>query len=226
MLSARSTITLALAVSLGALPLAACTGQATPSATTSAATSAATSATTSATFDVASWKTLGDALATATDTPSWGYDEKTFVCLFQAGSSYAKVVCEEREGLDDKLGTLNSDQGADAAKQLAQAIGDLPIKSARDITPELLGSAELEALKGKTGQQLVDEGFVFESYNMYGGEQTGVSFGKGSFSYLVTLGTQTSEQEADKGELTQAVLDAKVVEAQSTSFSNAAFSAE
>ena len=220
MLSARSTITLALAVSLGALPLAACTGQATPSATTSAATSAATSATTSATFDVASWKTLGDALATATDTPSWGYDEKTFVCLFQAGSSYAKVICEEREGLDDKLGTLNSDQGADAAKQLAQAIGDLPIKSARDITPELL------ALKGKTGQQLVDEGFVFESYNMYGGEQTGVSFGKGSFSYLVTLGTQTSEQEADKGELTQAVLDAKVVEAQSTSFSNAAFSAE
>jgi len=216
----RRSAAIALSLALATAPLAACAGQAAPTSP-SATTSAATSGTTSAALDVASWKTLGDAVAHATDSPSYADDGSVFVCAFKAGDRFARVVCEPQEGLDSRLAPLDISSST-YVKDFAQAMGDLKLQKAEDVTSQLLSQQQLDALVGKTLQELLDEGFVFESYFMYGGEQTGAQLGKDCFSYTLTFDAKVSEAEAEAGQATPALLGGKMVEGQYTGFSNAA----
>lgn len=187
--------------------LAACAGQ--PSASSGAAASSepaaasdagapAGAAGAAAPVDVSGWKTLGDAYAVATDMPSYSYNDSNWVSMFRAGDSVIRVVAKMQPGVGDKLYELEFED-PDYNQKLIDMVGALELTSAEDVTAKQLDQSAVEALVGKTGQELMDEGFQFESYFLYGGEQTGASMGKDYFSYEFTFDTMTSEDSTEDG---------------------------
>ena len=52
---------------------------------------------------------------------------------------------------------------------------------------------------GKSGQDLVNDGFAFESYWMYGGDETGAVMAKGLLAYNVTFDVSIPDEKADDG---------------------------
>lgn len=192
----KQLVTLAMAATLGIMPLAACAG--TGSATADDASSPAT-ATQTAPLDATSWTTLGDALANAdNEFISYSHNDTYFVCVFHAGDSRIRLVGEMDPSIELSFADLDIDAD-DYNKQFAGIVGDLKLLSAEDITDQALSQEELNALVGKTGQELLDEGFVFEDYYFYGGEETGANFGKECFAYNITFDTHIDESQTEDG---------------------------
>ena len=198
--------TLTVTFALAALPLTACGGSASTDTGTDEPSPAATQTTE---VDPSSWATLSDAFASADpSTLNYGYDDDTFVCVFQIGDAYYRTVAKMVDEVHE---------------QFAATVGELEILEAADITDELMSQEDIEQYVGKTGQDLVDAGFIFSNYIMYGGEETGADLDKGSFAYSFIFDTQVSEEQADSDSEGSLILGATVVEAQSNgNLSNAA----
>ncbi len=211
---------LTIALALAALPLSACGNAA---STDGGASEPAPAASQDAPIDVSSWTTLRDALSVAdTNDLSYGYDGNYFVCVFNSGTSTIRAVGKCQPGIDGAFADL--DMGADDyLEKVTEIVGDFELVEAADITDELMSQEDVEQYVGKTGQELVDAGFVFSYYNMYGGEQTGADMDNGYYSYSFTFDTQVSEEQAETDSEGSLILDAVVVEAQSLgNLSNAA----
>ena len=196
----------ALACALAVAPLAACTSASTDSGSESGSAEQASG------VDTSSWKTLGDALAAATEDPSYAYDENYFIAEIHVNDSVVRVVAKSsQEGIEK---TYDLDFAAEDYHEKFDAIvGEFEIVSAEDITSDQLSQAEMDALVGKTGKELVDDGFKFESYVLYGGEGgSAANMGKGYFTYMVSFDGNVSEDQAEDGG--EAIMDAKVTEVQ------------
>lgn len=219
----KITASTALVLTLGVLLLVGCSGQQAASSSIATAASQASapaeSSISAATIDTSAWKTLGDALANATTVPNAGWDDTYYLCDFEIGESTIHAVAKMAPGVSEKIGELDFED-KDYSTKLKQVVGGLELVSAEDITSYKLDRAAMDALVGRTGQELFDDGFVFEGYFMYGGENTGATLAKDYFSYGVTFDTSIPESSAeDEG---ASIKDAKVlaVERQGTSNSS------
>lgn len=164
-----------------------------------------------ASVDSSAWKTLGDALVAQTSSMESGWDDNYYVNVFEAGASYYRVVAKMDAEASKRMDEVDW-IADDVDWQIQDAVGGLPLVSVEDITDERLSQEELDGLVGKTGQELVDAGFVFQDYYMYGGEETGANFAKGPFCYMLTFGTSIAEKDtSDEG---ASVMGAKVTEAE------------
>lgn len=203
---------LAVTLALAAIPLAGC-GSNTSSDQGAAEPSPAAAASQGTSIDTSSWKTMRDALAIAdSDDISYGYDDKTFLCVFRSGEAYIRTRAEMQPEVQEKIYDLNMDDD-DYRKKFMETIGDLELAEATDISSELMSQEDLEQYVGKTGQDLMDAGLTFASYFLYGGDQTGAEMDKGNFTYSIIFDAQISEEQTeDEG---ASITDAKVVEVQS-----------
>ena len=169
--------------------------------------------------DIAGWKTMGDALACATDSFSYGLSDTTFIACFQAGDAYIRAIGTMTADIAGKLSDLDP-LADDRDTQRIALCREVPLASAEDITDQALSEKDLKALEGKTGRELLASGFSFDNYTMTGGDQTGVSLAKGYFEYFVIFAVATpTEQADDEG---AAIMDAKVAQIQMSGFSVAA----
>lgn len=214
--TSKSALVVALVLALSVTPLVACGSK--PSTESGDAGSSAP-ATASAAVDTSSWKTLSDALATQTESMSSSWDTKHYVTVFKAGDSYVRVVVELTDEESKKMEAVDWSQD-DVSKQIEKAAGSAKIVTAEDITAEILDQNTLNTLIGKTGKELVDDGWVFESYFMYGGEQTGATMSKGNFGYNVTFDVTTPDSATEDGGAS--IMDAPVIEIGFSGASNAA----
>ena len=206
---AAAAITLALATA----PLAACsTGQNGNDASSSASTTQTT------TTDTSSWKTVGD--VPVLDGPySWGYDDAKFICVFESNGTYYRIIVRLDDEANKRIEQIDWEKG-EVERQTLDAISGLPVESIEDLSADMVSQEELDALVGKTGQDLVDEGYVFESYYMYGGEETGATFCKGCLAYTFTFDASITEDETE--DAGQSVMDAHVLSAEPAGAANAA----
>ena len=212
---------LAIVLSLVCAMLSACGGQPQQSGSSAAASASSSgqSSVAAASVDVAGWKTLGDVLSVATGNPAAGFDGTTYVAVFEVGDSFVRVLAKMDAAKGEKVFELDS-SADDRFKQLADLIGDVEIESAEDITTDRIGQPDLDAYVGKTGQNLIDDGFTFADYYMYGGDETGAMMDKGYFSYGVVFDMQVSESRiGDEG---AAIKDATVKSISYMSIANAA----
>lgn len=206
-------LAIALAMSLCVLPLAACSGQ-------SDSGSSQGGGGETATLDPSSWTTLGDALANQTELLAAGNNDKTYIIVFAAGDETYRAVAQMKPDTEKALEGLEFFNPDDTQK-IVDALSGLELVSAEEISSTRLSDDEIQSYVGKTGQDLVDNGFKFESYFMYGGDQTGASMGNGYYSYEFTFDTQVAEDKTD--DEGAAILSAKIVEAQNMgNLSNAA----
>ena len=209
----KKLITLALTLAISCLMLSAC-GSQQPASSNSAASgqpsssaAASQSAVPEATVNIENMKTLADVLAVTTQHPSNSFNESTYVGIFVAGDTYLRVVLDIDAALSNKLNSL-SFMSDNYLARLGDAAGNIKIKSIEDITSGKLSDDAMAAYVGKTYQDLINDGFTFSDYYLYGGEDTGASMDKGYFSYGVMFDAETSEDHVDDGGAS--IKDAKI----------------
>lgn len=217
----KRTAAAAFCLAMAAAPLAGCSGQTDEAGDPAAQESTQTVADTKP----SEWKTLGDAFAARTEPMGSAYDEKNYMAIFKTGEdTYAHVVAEMTKDVYAKVDAIDWTK-PDAEKKIEKEISVLKLTTSEDVTDQKVPQEELDALVGKTGKELVDAGWIFASYEMYGGdEQTIASFEKGPFSYSFTFDVSTAEGDSsDEG---ASIMDAKVTEVQFSSSANSALELE
>lgn len=195
-----NAIAIMLALSLCIAPLTACGGQ---SQTTDAESATSEQASTGTTQlpDLSSWKTLGDALAYDDGTnSSASWDESHYLTMFDIGDSTVFVVAKMDAQTYDAYSQISA-ADENYEQETRDCLGGLELVSAEDVTSLRLDRGTLDTYVGKTGQDLFDDGFDFEDYWGYGGDETGVTMAKGLFAYNVTFDAHVDEEQvSDEGE--------------------------
>lgn len=186
-------VVLAVVLVLSAALLCGCASQEASSGEGSASQSAQASA-----VEVSSWKTVGDALAMRTAAISSSWDDKHYVNVFQAGDSYYRIVADVDDEANKKAEAVDWSRD-DVDKQNEEAFSGLALTSAEDITSDMIAQDELDAFVGKTGKDVADAGYKFASYFMTGGDETGVQYDKGYFSYVFVFDASVAEEGPDDG---------------------------
>lgn len=147
--------------------------------------------------DFNTWTTLGDAFAAATYDPSYGYDENYYLGTIPVNDRTIYVIARMTPELYNSFNDAFGDVAAGEA-----AISAVAIEYKEDITDKLMTQEQLDSFVGKTGQELLDAGFVFQSYTMYGAEETMATYDNGFYSYEFTFPVKTDDAtaETDEGE--------------------------
>lgn len=168
--------------------------ESTSAPTTSAGQPEASSA--AASTDVSSWKTLGDALAAASGNPGSTFDDNHYVAVYAVGDKLIRVVAKMKPGMYNTISSLDM-LADDYLKKLADHAGDLELESVEDITANKLSQDELNVYIGKTGQDLINDGFKFSNYYYYGGNETGAAMDKGYLCYGVTFNVGVPDNQPE-----------------------------
>ena len=193
----RRTFAIAAAAALAlclAAPLAACSGTSGGDAPSQDGGGQAAGS-----FDIASCSTLGDLLA-AGENNSSSWSDTHYLCVVDVDGQPIRAVVELTPEASEQFNALDF-VDPDYDQKLLEILGPLPLLEIEDLSSERLSDDEMQALIGKTGQELLDDGFACVAFTMYGGEQTIADMDKGSCQYWVTFdGTITEAQaEADDG---------------------------
>ena len=190
----KRAVVAALCLALSATPLTACSGQKASDVTDEGASAS----TEQAAIDPSSWKTLGDALATQTEPMSSAWDDDYYVAMFRAGDSVIRVVAKIDKEVSDKIDEVDWME-EDVVQKLIEVAGTCELVTAEDLTDKILSQDELDQLVGKTGQDLVDDGWTFAYYYMYGWDETAAAFEKDDLAYAVTFNVTLADDATEDG---------------------------
>ena len=213
---AMTRVAWALTLGLVVMPLAACSGQG-----ASGGQSAAEDTTTEETVavDVASLKTLGDVMAIEGEGQSSAWNEEHYIYVTNANGAPLRAVVDLTPEIYSQIEELDF-LDEDYDQKLTDIIGGLELASLDDYSDQVPSQEELDALVGKTGQELVDDGFTFSTLTMYGGDETVAEFEKDAFRYEVTFdGTVDGDADGFDGSV---VAELTVASASFAGLSNAA----
>jgi hypothetical protein len=192
----KTLITAALLFTLSAALMAGCSSQ--PAASSSASENEST-ATQATGVDTSSWKTMADALAVG-DSKSAMWNDKYYVCgIGNDNGALFRVVAEVTPDFEEKYFAVDPSD-ADYDKKQNEIVGTLKVVSVEDLTPKVLGKDVLDAYVGKTGQDVIGDGFTFVSYSMYGGDETMAAMDKDNISYNVTFDGTVPDDKDDNGD--------------------------
>ena len=136
--------------------------------------------------ELTQWKTLGDVWAF--ESPSYGCEESRYIRLFTVDGLYYRADAALTEEQFQQL--MDIDIFDPEAEQKTKAlVAQLPIAHLYALSDVLLSQSEMDALVGKTGQELLDMGFVPEgSYGFSEAEKLSwAELGKGPFAYEVNF---------------------------------------
>lgn len=180
---AMTRVAWALTLGLVVMPLAACSGQG-----ASGDQSAAEDTTTEETVavDVSSLKTLGDVMGIESEGQSSTWNEEHYVYVTTANGAPLRAVVDLTPEIYSQIEELDFlDEEYD--QKLNDIIGGLELVSLDDYSDRLPSQEEMDALVGKTAQELLDDGYIFFGLTYYGGEETVGQFDKDDFRYEITL---------------------------------------
>lgn len=196
----RSTVAAGLALALATVPLTGCLGGKDKADDRQQETKEAVDGAVQEDeeVDIASWKTLADAFAASAGDPSYGYDENHYVAVLTVGERSVHVVATMTPEVFEAVSDIDITQDGYQDK-MSEALSPLVVESATDITDEAIPQEELDALIGKTGQEIMDAGFSFSSYMAYGGDETTAIFDKGYYAYEFTFPVRVAEDATEDG---------------------------
>jgi hypothetical protein len=143
-------------------------------------------------FDFEAVETIGDLMALDLDNSQWGTNDKDFVYGFELGGSYYRFKAEMTQEQYDALN--NVDFSADDAQEQQDAIiSEFVITDRQQLDDQILSQEELDALVGKTGQELIDDGWTpGYGYNL---ENNEFWLFYGPFCYTVVFDGEFKEDE-------------------------------
>ena len=151
-------------------------------------------------------KTFGDVMALDTEELQSAVGGGYVVYAFKYGDTYYRAKSAISEDVEQKYMDVDIFQEGYEKKQ-QKIIKNIEIDEMEDLSDQMLSQDELDALAGKTGQELVDEGWLFNGgHNL---ENMEFWMGYGPFNYSVFFDGEVAESdyetfddEADTRELT------------------------
>lgn len=128
------------------------------------------------------FKTLKDAFAY--EFLASGSTGELYIYVFAAEGAYYRVDADIPAQVNEQMGALDVFDAAYKEKEQA-IIGDLPVKKVYALSEVLLSQEDLNALGGKTGQELTDMGFVPQGSFQFADDGVTFYLVKGPFEYEV-----------------------------------------
>lgn len=160
---------------------------------------------------VDSLKTIGDIIEMEPeDLQSAVYEEKA-VYAFKLNDVYYRAVAKiSKEDFDKYMAIDFSDE--DYEEQQNNIVAPLEIEKIENLSDQIISQEELDKLVGKTGKELVENGWVYNgSYNL---ENMEVSMNKGPFEYTVTFDGKVDEKDYEDYDVEKGTADMKVTGAE------------
>lgn len=163
-----------------------CTMAACGSSKTEAAPSPAAAA------EAPAFQTMGDVFAY--ESMNSGNSETKYVYVFEKDGVIYRAVAELPANVSETIWNLDFfDEHYD--EKVLEAVAPLPIAQLDNLTERIPAQAELDALIGKTGRELMDDGWTISGWQLDDMEFT---LDHGSFAYTVVMeGDYTPNENYD-----------------------------
>lgn len=116
------------------------------------------------TMSVASIKTVGDALALHSPENQSAAYENAFVYVFMLGGVYYRAIAPISPETAEAIWALEYDESYDA--RWRELVSPLVIEKIENLSALIPSQAELQALIGKTGAELLDDGWQSYGYKL------------------------------------------------------------
>ena len=156
------------------------------------------------------FKTLGDVLDC--ESPASSCCENLYVHIFEKDGVFYRAEADITSEIFEALFEIDFFDPDKDTKTKA-LLGDLPIRAIYVLSDALLSKAELKDLKGKTGQDLLDMGFVPQGSYGFGDGVSFVFLDKGPFSYQIDFKEKDVEVTGDDPNLAEIIRPLTVKEA-------------
>lgn len=135
-----------------------------------------------ASFDPSQAKTMADIFAVADDENFQnGYTETKYAHVFYVGDVCYRAVADLPKDVSEKLWAIEFDD-EDRDQKIKDIISPLEIASLDNLTEQIPSQEELDKLVGKKGQELFDDGWTYNYYNL---EEMEAGLDHGPYSYMV-----------------------------------------
>lgn len=144
--------------------------------------------------DPVQFKTIGDVLDY--ESPSSSCYEDLYVHVFEKDGVFYRVEADLTEDLFQKVFDIDFFD-PDKEQKTKALLGDLPVKQTFVLSDVLLSQAELDALAGKTGQDLLNMGFVPQGSYGFSEDMSWASLDKGPFDYQFNFVEHVPVEEDD-----------------------------
>ncbi len=140
---------------------------------------------------VDSLKTIGDIIALDSADMQCAVYEGNVVYAFQLGDAYYQARASISE--EDEQAYFDIDfADEDYEEQQNAIVESLEIEEIVNLNDQMLSQEDLDALVGKTGQELMDEGWTFSGHDL---EAMEFWMGYGPFVYTVTFDGEVAEAD-------------------------------
>ncbi len=136
-------------------------------------------------------KTIGDAMALDSEDAQMGFYEDAVVYVFSIGDTYYRAKATLSPEISDELWTLDILED-DYEEKRDALIAALAIDEIENLNDQILDPDEMDALSGKTGEELLDGGWYCTGYNL---ETMEFWMNYGPFCYTVVFNGSVPEEE-------------------------------
>ena len=162
-----------------------------------------------------SLKTIGDVEALENKTePQREVGNGRVVCAFKYGDTYYRVRADMPEDVMQAYFGIDIMEDGFEEKQ-NEIVAPLEINKFEILSDQILTQDELDALKGKTGQELVDEGWTYEGSFFLDDMEFWMSYGP--FVYKVEFDGSADGKDADNYDAETGTKELKVKSAEFSS---------
>ena len=161
-----------------------------------------------------SLKTIGDVIALDKADNQREVGSGRVVCAFKYGDTYYRVRADIPEDAEKAYFDVDIMEEGYEDKQ-NEILAPLEINGFENLSEQILTQDELEALKGKTGQELVVEGWTYDGSFFLGDMQFRMSYGP--FVYTVEFDGSADGQDAESFDAEAGTKDMKVRSAEFSS---------
>ena len=151
--------------------------------------------------DLDAVKTLGDLLGLP--EVGTGLTGTTYVYAFEQDGSTWRAICDVPEETAQAIFDLDFDD-PDYDKKLSELIAPLPVKVIENLTENIPSQQEANQYLGKSGQELIDDGWTVHYYNL---DELQFKMTYGIYSYDITFEGKIKDpdsfnEDTDMGGLT------------------------
>ena len=113
----------------------------------------------------------------------YGVSEDTFIYAFEQDGNTYRAICDVPEDISQAVFAIDLDDPDQDEKQ-NELLAPLPVKVIENLTEGIPTQEEAEQYIGKTGQELIDDGWTVHFYNL---EEMKFGMTHGIYSYDITF---------------------------------------
>ena len=117
------------------------------------------------TIDVDKLKTIGDIIKLQPDEYQTAAYEDKYVYAFKAGDGYYRAIADIPKDVHEKIEKLDVTHD-DYNVEIEKLVAPLKIGKAEDLSEQMLSPEEINALTGKTGEELLNDGWTITGYDL------------------------------------------------------------